>query len=129
MVNCFAVFKSDFFPRVASICAFGIFVWFVSLDIGSIKRINVITGTTFGVYLIYNADISRTLIWYTLLQVDMVQYVCDLFPIYAMLSIVGVFYCCLLLFADGFGREKWIEPWAMECFWGLMKRVKCLVCE
>lgn len=50
-----------YFFGVTPICAFGIFVWFASLDIGSIKWINVIAGTTFGVYLIHDADILRTL--------------------------------------------------------------------
>lgn len=101
-------------------------VWFASLDIGSIKWINNIAGTTFGVYLIHDADISRALIWHTILRVDTVQYTSTLFPIYAILSIVGVFCCCSLI---DLGRKKWIEPWATERFQGLMKRAKYLLCE
>lgn len=126
MVNRFAVFKSDIFSGVTPLCSFGIFVWFAYLEIGSIKWINNIAGTTFGAYLIHDADISRALMWHIILRVDTVQYAGDSFPIYATLSIGGVFCCCSWI---DLGRKKWIEPWATERFQGLMKRAKCLMCE
>lgn len=114
------------FSVVTPFCAWGIFVWFVSWNIGSIKWINRIAGTTFGVYLIHDSYITRTLIWHTILRVDTVQYASPLFPVYAILSIGGVFCGCSLI---DLCRQKWAEPWMTERFRSLMKRAKHLLCS
>lgn len=116
-------FDMFFVCVVTPLGSLGIFLLFAFSDIGSIKWINRIGGTTFGVYLIHDAGIARTLIWHTILQVDTIQYASSLFPIYAILSIVGVFCCCSLI---DLGRKMWVEPWMTEQFRGLMKHVKSL---
>lgn len=110
-----------FFSIVVPLCAICLFRFFEYWNIGCIKWINIIAGTTFGIYLIHDSYISRSLIWYTILQVDTVLYASPFFPLYAVLGILGVFTGCALI---DLGRQRWVEPWMTKRFQSLVNHMK-----
>ena len=92
---------------VAPVCAIAWFKLFTSLKIGVRPRMNQIAATTFGVYLIHESAVGRSLLLYNLFQVDTVQYCSALFPVLAILSVVGIFAICSVI---DLGRIKFIVP-------------------
>ena len=93
---------------VAPICAVCWFEIFENLKIRHSEKINYIASTTFGVYLIHESAIGRSLFFYNLFCVDTRQYTSFLFPVLAMVTVVVIFTLCSV--AD-FLRIKYIEPW------------------
>lgn len=80
---------------------------FVSIDIGVNKWINKVAKLTPGIYLLHESPLTRSLIWNKILKVNTVQYFSVYFPLYAALSVVGVFVICAIL---DWVRAKFIEP-------------------
>lgn len=78
--------------------ALGLFIWFKSIDIGSIKWINIISGATFGVYLIHDNTNFRQILWHSILQTE--NHISDspiLFLWYAMSSILITYVTCTII--------------------------------
>ena len=93
---------------VAPICAVCWFEIFENLKIRHSEKINYIASTTFGVYLIHESAIGRSLFFYNLFCVDTRQYTSFLFPVLAMVTVVVIFTLCSVV---DFLRIKYIEPW------------------
>ena len=89
------------------ICAYNIFRFFEKSEIESNQLINMISSTTFGIYLIHDNYIVRPLIWHSILKVQTFQYQLDIFPLTAIISTFIVFLSCSII--DLF-RQRTIEP-------------------
>lgn len=102
------------------ICAVPLFKFFESIDIGSNELINKIASTTFGIYLIHEFGPFRSLIWYKILNVDLL-YANRLFLLYAFLVVMFVFIVCSVI--DRI-RQLIFEPKMIRISTSLMNRFK-----
>lgn len=102
------------------ICAVSLFKFFESIDIGSNELINKIASTTFGIYLIHEFGPFRSLIWYKILNVDLL-YANRLFPLYAFLVVMFVFIVCSVI--DRI-RQLIFEPKMLQLANSLIDRFK-----
>lgn len=102
--NFIDILKTSF---IVPICAYLLFSIFAKWNLKTTRWINVCAQTTLGIYLIHDSVIFRNFIWYELIKVDTVLYKSVLFPIYAIVTIFGVFFICSII--DLF-RIKYIEP-------------------
>lgn len=110
------LFTAIIIPTVS----FSIFRVFESFDMKYNEKINCFGRGTFGVYMLHDSTIGRPFIWYVLLKTDTVQYQSVFFPIYALLSIIGVFVICTLI---DLIRARWMEPIMMKAYYCIKKRV------
>lgn len=88
-----------FVPSCILVVIIGIcfFIFFMNLNIGNKKYINIIASTTFGIYLIHEGTFTRGIIWDVVLKVSTIMYQSSLFPIIAILSTVILFVVCSIL--------------------------------
>ena len=70
-----------------------IFLLFRKIKLGEIKIINLISSTTFGVYLLHENTIVRKTIWNDIFKIDEL-YKTDKFVSVSLLSVAVVFLCC-----------------------------------
>lgn len=80
--------------------------FFGGLNISYNNLINKISSTTFGIYIIHDSTVGRTLIWDGIAK-SLNQYNSVFYPIYAVITILLVFVICS--FVDLL-RLKFIEP-------------------
>ena len=73
-----------------------IFLLFRKIKLGEIKIINLISSTTFGVYLLHDNLIVRKTIWNDIFKIDEL-YRTDKFVSVSLLSVAVVFLCCSLI--------------------------------
>ncbi len=93
------------------LCAVTVFLFFRSLPVRQSNFINTAAATTFGIYLIHDSLIARPLIWYRWLRVAETQYFASLYPLRAVVTIVGIYAVCAAL---DFIRLKFAEPVMMK---------------
>ena len=74
-----------------------IFKKFESIEIGSVKYINMISRTALGVYLIHDSLIGRNIIWHEILKIDTILYQSKMFPIYVIFVVLGVLIICSMI--------------------------------
>ena len=79
---------------ISPFCSALLFLFFLSIDVGSSKLINTIAATTFGVYLIHDSKVLRKLIWHNIFEVDTKLYLSDWFPVYMLIIPLIVFSAC-----------------------------------
>jgi len=89
------------------ICAYASFKLFCQMDLGSKEWMNKIATTTFGIYLIHDSMIGRGLIWHGILKVQTRQYMSVWFPLWSVLTVLGVFIVCAGI---DWARQKFVEP-------------------
>lgn len=95
-----SVYKAAGFMLVKSgvfLSAVSLFLIFKSLEIGTVKSINVLSLCTFGVYLIHEHPFARPLIWYKVIDVLHRQYFSKYFLSYAFITVFAVFLLCAFL--------------------------------
>ena len=90
--------------------SFGIFRFFEGLNIGSIIFINLISQSTFAVYLIHESFTSKNFIWKTFMNCNSI-YKSNLFMLYVLIIIFSIFFICIVI--DKF-QKKFIEPYALN---------------
>lgn len=105
---------------ITPVCAFTMFEIFRSTEIKNNALINRFAECTFGVYLIHDSLIGRNYIWYSLLKVDTVQYNSALYPLWFVLSVLGIFIVCALI---DMLRIKWVEPVMVRTADGFINKV------
>ena len=103
------------------LCAVTVFLLFRNLPIKQSIFINTAAATTFGIYLIHDSLIARPLIWYRWLRVAETQYFAALFPLLAVLTIVGIYVICAAL---DYIRLKYVEPVMMKKADKLLQKLK-----
>ncbi len=86
--------SASFLTPLAVVC---LFEFFKKLTIKSNKTINIIASTTFGIYLIHDSTVGRTLIWNKIFHCLDSQYNSVYFPLLAFLSAFTVFICCFII--------------------------------
>lgn len=91
---------------IEPLIAFCIFMFFYSIDIGSIKIINIISACTFGVYLIHECPFVRSILWNGLFNAYD-SYFSPFFVLDIFLVSVVIFTFCILF---DFLRLKILEP-------------------
>lgn len=72
-----------------------LFVLFYSFSFQN-KFINYVSSGTFGVYLIHDSLIGRSVIWRGIIKIDSF-YKNDFFPFYALLFVVLIYLCCTVI--------------------------------
>ncbi|MFA0438587.1 acyltransferase family protein [Vibrio sp. 10N.222.51.C12] len=73
-----------------------IFIYFKQINIGSIKSINIVSSTMFGVYLIHDHQFVRPFLWHHLFKND--TYLdSNLLYIHSISAIIAVFVACIVL--------------------------------
>ncbi len=102
------------------VCAISLFKLFESIDIRSNELINKIASTTFGIYLIHEFGPFRSLIWYKILNVDLL-YANRLFPLFAFLVVLIVFILCSII---DMIRQLIFEPKMLQLANSLIDRFK-----
>ena len=90
-----------------TLCAWCVFHLFEEMRTDCKPAVNRTAATTFGIYLIHDSLIIRPLLWYGWLQVGERQYPSPLMPLYAVLTVAGIFALCSLL--DRL-RQRLAEP-------------------
>ena len=83
-----------------------LFLLFLNMPNFQSSKINKIAATTFGIYLFHDSGVMRQLIWNDILHVGE-QYGSDLFVLWMIISIVGVFAMGMLV---DWLRMKFCEP-------------------
>ncbi|MBP3728747.1 MAG: acyltransferase [Lachnospiraceae bacterium] len=93
--------------------------------------INRLAASTFGIYLIHDSLVIRPLLWYRWVPVAVSQYPSPLFPLWAILTILGIFILCalldqlrLILFEPAAGA--WADRLAARCRQRFMNPEKCV---
>lgn len=76
---------------VTPVCAFCAFDWFARYERAKSIDINRIAKTTFGIYLFHDSFIAQILIWNVIFDVKNVQFMSNLFPLYAISTVSVVF--------------------------------------
>lgn len=79
------------------VCTISLFLFFKNCKFGYSKFINTVAPTTFGIYLIHDSGVGRTLIWDKIFHCLDVQYESVYFPLVALGTIVAVFICCSVI--------------------------------
>lgn len=79
------------------VCTVSLFLFFKNCKFGYSKFINTVAPTTFGIYLIHDSGVGRTLIWDKIFHCLDVQYESVYFPLVALGTIVAVFICCSVI--------------------------------
>lgn len=102
------------------ICAILLFKIFEAINVNSYKLVNKIASTTFGIYLIHDFGPFRNLIWYKILNVDLL-YANRLFPFYAFLVVIAVFIVCSII---DLIRQALFEPKMLRITASLIDRFK-----
>lgn len=95
--------KSFFAP----FCAWCIFSLFARLEMPPNRFVNAVAATTFGIYLLHDSSVGRSLIWNGCFKISDVQYMSPFFPVFALADILCVFTLCSV--AD-FVRLRFVEP-------------------
>ena len=101
--------------------AFCFFRIFENLNIGVCPWINKIASATFGVYLIHDSDLFRTLIWKNIFDVSDVQFKSEYFVLLAVCDVFVVFALCCLI---DFLRQKFAEPRYLKLYDFLAEKLK-----
>ncbi len=83
-----------------------LFLLFLCIEFRS-DFINNIASSTFGVYLLHENLITRSLIWRGILRIDTLQYQSVFFPVISFFSVIAVFSVCV--FIDKL-RGRYVEP-------------------
>ena len=83
-----------------------LFEFFKNLNMKNHKLINIIASTTFGIYLIHDSSIGRTLIWTKIFHCLDYQYNSVYFPLFAILTASLVFISCSII---DYLRQLFIE--------------------
>lgn len=98
--NIFDPHSSSFFYRMQMLpvllLSAAFFMAFLSKDMGCNTFVNLVSGATFGVYLLHDYADMRTLLWHTLFQNNQHQQDPLLIP-YTLLQIVAVFAGCAII--------------------------------
>lgn len=94
---------NDIFVPLAAIF---IFLAFLKMDIGCKKRINIVASTTFGIYLIHDSAVLRTIIWDDIYKVASWQYLSPFFYVLMVSTVISVFVVCALI---DLTRQKFLE--------------------
>src|SRR5574344_2233665 len=87
---------------------FIVFRLFANINLKPNVTINAIASTTFGIYLLHECPFLRPVIWQSTLHVLDFQYVSELYPLFAILSILSVFVIGMLI---DFVRQKTLDLW------------------
>ena len=74
----------------------GLFIGFSKIDIGCRRIINIISSTTFGVYLIHDNKYIRSFIWDRVFN-NAAYADSDLLILYSLYVISSVYICCTLI--------------------------------
>ena len=90
---------------IIPLCAWNIFAFFSKIDIKQNQFINIIASTTLGIYLIHVSTI-KTIFYRDFFHINQ-QYLSNLFPLFALIDVFGIFFICSLI---DFARLKFIEP-------------------
>ncbi|MFL2101051.1 acyltransferase [Desemzia sp. FAM 23989] len=88
--------NATFFTKDSSLfilaAAVGLFIWFKTISIGSIKWINTVSGATLGVYLFHDNEFIRSILWQSIFHTE--EHLMDspfIFVLYAVLVTVVVY--------------------------------------
>lgn len=100
-----------YFGILVPLIIYLMFLLFQSIDIGSNKYINIISRTTFGIYLLHDSAFVRQIIWHSVFQVDKNQYGSPYCFLYAILTISIIFAICSIC---DLVRIKFAEPQMMK---------------
>lgn len=84
------------FAVTTPVCAYSLFMFFKNMNLGEIKVINMIAGTTFGIYLIHDSMILRPVIWEKLFKINIV-YSKGLYPVYIIGIVLLIFVTCMVI--------------------------------
>ena len=79
------------------ICALCIFSLFITKKMKSIKCVNLIGKTTFGIYLLHNNPLMRPIIWHSIFKVDTRQYFSKYFWLFSLITVIIVFVICCFI--------------------------------
>ena len=85
------------FMVVTPLAAVSLFLWFKGLNMGRVKVINRIAGTTLGIYLIHDSEIFRTTLWQGIFHMDSGLYGSGLYPLYAIGISIIIFLAGMLI--------------------------------
>ena len=94
-----------------TVCVWCVFRLFEGLAMPYRPFVNRIAATTFGIYLIHDSIIMEHLLWFGWLKVAERQYPSPLLPLYAVLTVAGIFIVCSCL---DLIRMKFFEPKALK---------------
>ena len=91
------VLFNNLFPSciLVPICAVSFFCFFAKMKMRDSKIINIVSATTFGVYLLHDSIIIRTFLWCKIVKVQ-VLYLSYLFPLYGIIITMLIFAFCSL---------------------------------
>jgi surface polysaccharide O-acyltransferase-like enzyme len=78
------------------LCSISLFYYFSNIEMGSIKWINYIARTTFGIYLIHDNELMRTIIWEKIAKSSL-YYESKFLILHASATIVLVFILCMII--------------------------------
>ncbi len=78
------------------LCSISLFYFFANLEIGSIKWINLISRTTFGIYLIHDNELIRTILWQKIAKSSL-YYESNFLILHALVTIAMVFILCMMI--------------------------------
>ena len=101
-------------------CAIGLFLFFEKMNIGARRVINIISSTTFGVYLLHDSNFIRTFLWCKIVRVQAL-YQSQFFPLYGIMICSLIFVFCSLF---DLLRLKFVEPCAIRLVDKLTEKFK-----
>jgi hypothetical protein len=104
------------------IVSVSLFVAFKNMNIKANKKINCLGASTFGVYLLSDSPITRSLFWNKLFRIDSIYLSAKWywFVIYSIFAIIVLFLFCS--FVDQI-RLRFIEPCMMEKYQNLKRKL------
>lgn len=92
-----------------------------NLKTGYSPVINAVASCTFGVYLLHDSPLSESLIWNKILCVSERQFPSEMFPLFGVLDIAGIFAVCCVL---DLLRQKFIEKQYIKLFDNIFLKAK-----
>ena len=96
----------------ATICAVSLLKFFALFEFKN-KIVNFISSTTLGVYLLQEGLFGRTLIFGHLLNILQTQYFKNLYPLYALITVLIIFFICCFI---DIIRQLVFEPVYLFCY-------------
>ena len=100
ILSCSAVgflrFATELRSIICLVASIFLFLLFGSFDIGSVRFINIISRTTFGIYLIHDNPNIRAILWPQMLKCPM-HASHDSFWLFSMVAVLLVFVVCSLI--------------------------------
>ncbi len=102
------------------VCAVSIFLFFERINMRKNEIVNLISATTFGIYLFHDSNFMRSLLWTEIIKVQDL-YQSRFFTLYGLIVCLVIFVLCSIF---DFFRLKFIEPCALKIIDKIIEKFK-----